>query len=70
MSKENNSKEKLISKSNTISWKILDTMFEDNPTFLVDHHLQSYNEFYDKGLFEIMKQNNPIEIRKNYKISN
>ena len=66
MSKENNSKEKLISKSNTISWKILDTMFEDNPTFLVDHHLQSYNDFYDKGLFEIMKQNNPIEIRKNY----
>ena len=38
MSKE--SKDKLISKSNTISWNIINTMFKKNPTMLVDHHLE------------------------------
>ena len=64
MSKE--SIDKLISKSNTISWKIINRLFKDNRTMLVDHHLESFNDFYDNGIFEIIKQNNPIKISKNY----
>jgi DNA-directed RNA polymerase II subunit RPB2 len=64
MSKE--SKDKLISKSNTISWNIINTMFKKNPTMLVDHHLESYNDFFDYGIFQILKENNPIKISKNY----
>ena len=64
MSKE--SKEKLISKTNTISWNIIDNMFKSNPTLLVNHHLESYNDFFDYGIFQILKENNPIKISKNY----
>lgn len=29
-----------------ISWKIIDTYFNDNPHNLVAHHLESYNDFF------------------------
>ena len=64
MSKENN--DKLNSKSNTISWKIIHTMFKDNPNILVDHHLESFNNFFDVGIFQLIRENNPIKISKNY----
>jgi len=46
--------------SNKISWKIIDTFFTENPEVLVSHHLDSYNNFFDKGLNRIFKENNPI----------
>jgi DNA-directed RNA polymerase II subunit RPB2 len=44
----------------TISWKIIETFFQDNPSYLVDHHLESYNDFFGKGIQRIFKENNPI----------
>ena len=32
--------------SNAISWKIIDTMFKDNPNMIVKHHIDSYNQFF------------------------
>jgi DNA-directed RNA polymerase II subunit RPB2 len=43
-----------------VSWKILDTYFKDNPYNLVAHHLDSYNKFFNNGIFKIFKENNPI----------
>ena len=43
-----------------ISWVLIDKLFKDNPYILVNHHLQSYNDFFDVGIYKIFKENNPI----------
>ena len=43
-----------------ISWKLIDTFFTENPNNLVSHHLESYNDFFNKGIYRIFKENNPI----------
>jgi len=48
----------------TVIWKIIDKYFEDNPTALVSHHLDSYNDFFNNGIKRIFKQKNPIKIMK------
>jgi len=44
----------------SISWNLIDKYFKDNPYNLVAHHLDSYNDFFSKGIFQIFKENNPI----------
>jgi DNA-directed RNA polymerase II subunit RPB2 len=43
-----------------ISWTIIDKYFSDNPANLVQHHLESYNDFFSNGIFKIFRDNNPI----------
>ncbi len=43
-----------------ISWKLIDKYFTDNPNNLVSHHLESYNDFFSRGINNIFKENNPI----------
>lgn len=50
---------------NPIPWEILNLYFKENPTFLVNHHLESYNEFYDTGLPQLLREKNPIHFFKN-----
>ena len=47
-----------------ISWDIIDLYFKDNPSVLVDHHLKSYNDFFEKGMYKIFKEKNPISFFK------
>ena len=47
-----------------LPWKILDKYFEDNPTALVNHHLESYNDFFGTGINQIFREKNPITIVK------
>jgi DNA-directed RNA polymerase II subunit RPB2 len=47
--------------SNTL-WRIINKYFEDNPQYLVAHHIESYNDFFHKDIFEIFKNQNPIQI--------
>jgi DNA-directed RNA polymerase II subunit RPB2 len=51
--------DKDINKEN-ISWKLIDKYFKDNPSCLVSHHLESYNDFFRNGLKRILHENNPI----------
>ena len=44
----------------SISWKVIDKYFKDNPNNLVSHHLESYNDFFGNGLRRIFHENNPI----------
>ena len=44
----------------TISWKLIDKYFKDNPNNLVAHHLESYNEFFKNGIRRVFFENNPI----------
>jgi len=43
-----------------ISWKLIDIYFKDNPSNLVQHHLESYNNFFRYGIKNIIRENNPI----------
>jgi DNA-directed RNA polymerase II subunit RPB2 len=44
----------------TLAWNLIDKYFKDNPSNLVAHHLDSYNDFFSKGIFQIFRENNPI----------
>ena len=47
-------------------WKMLDTYFKDAPDSLVSHNLESYNEFFKRGIYQIFKEKNPIRLESNY----
>ena len=49
---------------NNIPWKIINAYFQDNPTALIDHHLVSYNDFFNHGIKQLFKENNPIRFIK------
>jgi DNA-directed RNA polymerase II subunit RPB2 len=51
---------------NTTIWKVINQLFEDNPQTLVRHHIESYNDFFKQGIFQIFKENNPINIQTRY----
>jgi DNA-directed RNA polymerase II subunit RPB2 len=44
----------------SISWKLIDKYFKDNPNCLVAHHLESFNDFFKSGIKRIFHENNPI----------
>lgn len=44
----------------SISWKLIDKYFKDNPNCLVSHHLESFNHFFKHGINRIFHENNPI----------
>ena len=48
---------------NTTIWKVINKHFEDNPQSLVRHHIESYNDFLQQGLFQIFKE------KKNFNFS-
>ena len=51
---------------NSTIWKIIDKYFEDNPNVLVRHHIESYNDFFKNGIFQIFKEKNPVRIQTQY----
>ena len=51
---------------NEIIWKIINSYFEDNPQSLVRHHIDSYDDFFKTGIFQIFKEKNPITINSKY----
>jgi DNA-directed RNA polymerase II subunit RPB2 len=53
-------------KDDIVTWKIIDSYFNDNPQCLVRHHTESYNDFFKKGIFQIFKEKNPLEINTNF----
>ena len=42
-------------------WKMIDSYFRDNPQALVNHHVESYNDFFQKGIFQIFREKNPLK---------
>jgi len=43
-------------------WKVINSHFQDNPQSLVRHHVESYDDFFKTGIFQIFKEKNPIVI--------
>jgi DNA-directed RNA polymerase II subunit RPB2 len=48
-----------------IGFTIISKFFKENPNFLVDHHLESYNRFVNHDIHQLITQNNPISFNKN-----
>ena len=48
------------------TWHIIDSYFKTNPDYIAKHHLDSYNEFTDNKIEQIVKQSNPLVIFNNY----
>ena len=51
-------------------WKIIHSYFRDNPQSLVTHHIESYNDFFHNGIFQIFREKNPIRISSKYDETN
>ena len=47
-------------------WKIIQSHFEENPQFLVSHHIESYDDFFQNGIFTLFKEKNPITLYSKY----
>ena len=53
-----------MSKDDNIIWSVIDKLFEDNPNLLIRHHLDSYNDFFNNKIFNIINEKNPVKILK------
>ena len=53
-----------MSNNDIVSWRIIDKYFKDNPNILIIHHLESYNNFFNNKIFDIIKEKNPVRIFK------
>lgn len=47
-----------------IIWNIIDKLFTTNKNIFVNHHLDSYNDFFFKKIYNIFNEKNPILIQK------
>jgi len=45
-------------------WLIIEKYFNDNPNYLVRHHLDSCNSFFNEDIKRIFKEKNPIRLMK------
>jgi len=48
----------------TIAETLIDKYFNDNPNAFVQHHLNSYNDFFNNGIKNVLRETNPIKIMK------
>lgn len=60
-----NSEDNSNSLLENVGWHVIDTYFKDNPNCLVQHQLDSYNDFMQQGLKSVFKEKNPIILLKN-----
>ena len=47
-----------------LQWKVIQRLFDDDPQMMVRHHIDSYNDFFGKGIFKIFRERNPIILQK------
>lgn len=47
-------------------WKIIDCYFRDNHQLLVRHHMDSYNDFFKHGIYQMFRERNPVILTSNY----
>ena len=52
-----------IDNHDNIAWNIIDKFFEDK-NVLIKHHLESYNDFFNNQIYNIINEKNPIQIFK------
>ena len=45
-------------------WNVIEKYFESDANLLVRHHINSYNDFFNNKIYNIIKEKNPIKILK------
>jgi len=55
-----------MTEDSRLTWKLIDRYFKDNPRWIVQHHVQSFNDFMEKDIPSIFRQRNPITILKQH----
>ena len=46
-------------------WDLIDVYFKENSHTLVRHHIDSYNQFVEEDISQILRDNNPVKVRLN-----
>ena len=49
-----------------VCWNLINKYFNNDQYALVKHHIDSYDDFFDNRIKQIIIENNPIQIRKNF----
>lgn len=49
-----------------VIWNIIDHYFQDNPNVLIKHHLDSFNQFFNRDIKNVFREKNPITILKEF----
>jgi DNA-directed RNA polymerase II subunit RPB2 len=49
-----------------VCWNLINKYFTSDQYALVKHHIDSYDDFFDNRIKQIIVENNPIQIRKNF----
>jgi DNA-directed RNA polymerase II subunit RPB2 len=47
-------------------WNIIESYIQENPQYLVKHHIESYNDFFQNGIFQIFRDKNPLSLYSDY----
>ena len=47
-----------------VSWLLIDKYFKSDPQILVNHHIKSYNDFFNNKLPQLLNEKNPIVLIK------
>jgi len=47
-------------------WNIIRAYTRDTPNYLVNHHIESYNDFFRNGIFQIFRDKNTLEWKSVY----
>ena len=50
--------------NDNLTWLVIDKFFESDKNLLIRHHIDSYNDFFTKNIYNIIKEKNPIKILK------
>ena len=61
---DSKSNSKTLIENQELIWNVIDHYFKDNPNLLVKHHLESYNQFFNRDIKNIFREKNPITILK------
>ena len=47
-----------------VSWLLIDKYFKSDPQIIVNHHIKSYNDFFNNKLQQMLNEKNPIVLIK------
>ena len=43
-------------------WNVIEKYFESDTNLLVKHHINSFDDFFNNKIYNIIKEKNPIKI--------
>ena len=63
---ENSTSNNTNTQIESIVWEIIHSYFRDNPQALVNHHIESYNDFFETSIQQVFREKNPLKWLSQY----